>query len=90
MLQRAIHDKAVEPHVTFHDLLTLSVGIALATEHHTDPDTQAVRLLRLAVEGLSPEQGTALVPEDSVSSAPASKFRDGPPTESVDHFRVVD
>ncbi|MER5986939.1 TetR/AcrR family transcriptional regulator [Streptomyces sp. NPDC001787] len=56
LLQRAIRDKAVAPHVTFHDLLTLSVGIALATEHHTDPDTQAGRLFRLAVEGLSPER----------------------------------
>ncbi len=60
LLQRAIRDKAVAPHVTFHDLLTLAVGIALATEHHEDPDTQAGRLFRLAVEGLSPpEHGVA-------------------------------
>ena len=78
LLQRAIRDKAVEPHVTFHDLLTLSVGIALATEHHADPDTQADRLLRLAVEGLSPEQGTARMPRDSGSSAPmAESLPDG-------------
>ncbi|MFH8804328.1 TetR/AcrR family transcriptional regulator [Streptomyces sp. NPDC017936] len=69
LLQRAIRDKAVAPHVTFHDLLTLAVGIALATEHHTDPDTQADRLFRLAVEGLSPEQGTAGVPGNSTPSA---------------------
>ncbi|MEU8760064.1 TetR/AcrR family transcriptional regulator [Streptomyces sp. NPDC048659] len=59
LLQRAIRDKAVAPHVTFHDLLTLAVGIALATEHHTDPDAQAGRLFRLAVEGLSPARGAA-------------------------------
>jgi AcrR family transcriptional regulator len=56
LLQRAIREKAVAPHVTLHDLLTLAVGIALATEHHTDPAHQADRLFRLAVEGLSPEQ----------------------------------
>ncbi|WP_318205778.1 TetR/AcrR family transcriptional regulator [Streptomyces sp. SCL15-4] len=68
LLQRAIHDRAVAPHVTFHDLLTLAVGIALATEHHEDPDTQAGRLFRLAVEGLSPGHGTAGVRGNSVSS----------------------
>ncbi|CAM5234404.1 Helix-turn-helix transcriptional regulator OS=Streptomyces tendae OX=1932 GN=GUR47_06225 PE=4 SV=1 [Streptomyces tendae] len=57
LLQRAIRDEAVAPHVTFHDLLTLAVGIALATEHHKDPEPQADRLFRLAVEGLSPEHG---------------------------------
>ncbi|WP_328473495.1 TetR/AcrR family transcriptional regulator [Streptomyces sp. NBC_00448] len=71
LLQRAVRDKAVAPHVTFHDLLTLSVGIALATEHHQDPDTQAGRLFRLAVEGLSPEQGTAKAPGNSGSSGVA-------------------
>ncbi|MGW5653718.1 TetR/AcrR family transcriptional regulator [Streptomyces humi] len=69
LLQRAIRDKAVAPHVTFHDLLTLAVGIALATEHHKAPETQADRLFRLAVEGLSPEQGTAGVPGSSNPSA---------------------
>ncbi|WP_424217336.1 TetR/AcrR family transcriptional regulator (plasmid) [Streptomyces sp. BI20] len=54
LLERAVRDGAVAPHVTFHDLLTLSVGIALATEHHEDPGAQAGRLFRLAVEGLSP------------------------------------
>ncbi|WP_327711381.1 TetR/AcrR family transcriptional regulator [Streptomyces sp. NBC_00464] len=65
LLQRAIRDKAVAPHITFHDLLTLSVGIALATEHHKDPATQADRLFHLAVEGLSPGQGGAGVPGDA-------------------------
>ncbi len=65
-------------HVTFHDLLTLAVGIALATEHHKDPETQADRLFRLAVEGLSPEHGIAEVSENSGSSLarPEPPFRD--------------
>ncbi|MGW5236296.1 TetR/AcrR family transcriptional regulator [Streptomyces nodosus] len=54
LLRQAIRDGAVRPDVTFHDLLTLSVGIALATEHHSRPMTQADRLFRLSVEGLSP------------------------------------
>ncbi|MFF1487557.1 TetR/AcrR family transcriptional regulator [Streptomyces sp. NPDC058319] len=80
LLQRAIRDKAVAPHVTFHDLLTLAVGIALATEHHTDPDTQADRLFRLAVEGLSPEQGSAGVPG---SSGPSALVTESLPNEGV-------
>ncbi|MFD4787520.1 TetR/AcrR family transcriptional regulator [Streptomyces sp. NPDC058459] len=67
LLQRAIRDGAVAPHVTFHDLLTLATGIALATENHKDPATQADRLFRLAVEGLSPEHGTAGEPGNSHS-----------------------
>lgn len=58
LLHHAVRDGAVRRDVTFHDLLTLSVGIALATEHHTDPATQADRLFRLAVEGVSPAHGT--------------------------------
>ncbi|MFE2374254.1 TetR/AcrR family transcriptional regulator [Streptomyces sp. NPDC059398] len=58
LLQHAIRDGAVEPGVTFHDLLTLSVGIALATEHHSRPAAQADRLFRLAVEGVSPARRT--------------------------------
>ncbi|MER5766581.1 TetR/AcrR family transcriptional regulator [Streptomyces sp. NPDC001985] len=54
LLQRAIRDKAVRPDVTFHDLLTLATGIALATERHSNPAAQADRLFHLAVEGLSP------------------------------------
>ncbi len=56
--RRAIRDKAVKPDITFHDLLTLAVGIALATERQSDPAAQADRLFHLAVEGLSPSQGT--------------------------------
>jgi AcrR family transcriptional regulator len=73
LLQRAIRDKAVAPDVTFHDLLTLAVGIALATEHHEDPGTQADRLFRLAVEGLSPERGIAGVSGNSGSSLPMTE-----------------
>ncbi|MCF3961700.1 TetR/AcrR family transcriptional regulator [Streptomyces fuscigenes] len=56
LLRRAKRDGAVAPHTTFHDLLTLAVGIALATEHLKDPGTQATRLFHLAVEGLSPQE----------------------------------
>ncbi|MEU8962026.1 TetR/AcrR family transcriptional regulator [Streptomyces sp. NPDC048491] len=65
LIRRAVREKAIAPHVTFHDLLTLCVGIALATEHHTDPEAQADRLLCLAVAGISPEQGTAWAAGDS-------------------------
>ncbi|MFH8491298.1 TetR/AcrR family transcriptional regulator [Streptomyces longisporoflavus] len=57
LLENAIRDGAVRPGVTFHDLLTLSVGIALATEHHSEPAARAERLFHLAVEGISPVQG---------------------------------
>ncbi|MCX4708974.1 TetR/AcrR family transcriptional regulator [Streptomyces fimicarius] len=57
LLHRALRDGAVRPGVTFHDLITLVVGIALATEHHAEPSVQADRLFTLAVEGLSPSPG---------------------------------
>ncbi|GGV63922.1 TetR family transcriptional regulator [Streptomyces longisporoflavus] len=57
LLENAIREGAVRRGVTFHDLLTLSVGIALATEHHSEPAARADRLFRLAVEGISPAQG---------------------------------
>ncbi|MFJ9526501.1 TetR family transcriptional regulator [Streptomyces sp. SID5594] len=56
LLRRALRDEAVRPGVTFHDLLTLAVGIALATEHHAEPAVQADRLFTLTVEGLSPSR----------------------------------
>ncbi|MEU0297486.1 helix-turn-helix domain-containing protein, partial [Streptomyces microflavus] len=43
LLRRALREEAVRPGVTFHDLLTLAVGIALATEHHAEPAVQADR-----------------------------------------------
>ncbi|WP_335973992.1 TetR/AcrR family transcriptional regulator [Streptomyces sp. CA2R106] len=54
LLRPAARDAVVRPDVTPHDVVTLAVGIALATEHHRDPAAQAARLLRLAIEGLSP------------------------------------
>ncbi|WP_066947501.1 TetR/AcrR family transcriptional regulator [Streptomyces lushanensis] len=54
LLRRAARDGAVATSVTFADLITLIVGIALATEHQPDPAGEADRLFRLAVAGLSP------------------------------------
>ncbi|MFS8199340.1 TetR/AcrR family transcriptional regulator [Streptomyces sp. CWNU-52B] len=54
LLHRAVRDDAVAAGVTVADLITLAVGIVLATEHHRDPAAEADRLFRLAVEGLSP------------------------------------
>ncbi|SNY46820.1 TetR/AcrR family transcriptional regulator [Paractinoplanes atraurantiacus] len=42
------------PGVTITDLLALVTGIALATEHHTDPAAEATRLLSLTIAGVSP------------------------------------
>jgi AcrR family transcriptional regulator len=56
LLQNAARAGAVAPGVTGADLLTLVTGIALATEHHPDPATEAHRLLGLAVEGVSPRK----------------------------------
>ncbi|MFG3255390.1 TetR/AcrR family transcriptional regulator [Streptomyces sp. NPDC048172] len=55
LLRRAVRDGAVGAGVTVADLIALSVGIALATEHHADPAAQAERLFRLTVTGLRPE-----------------------------------
>ena len=54
LLRRAVRDGAVAPTVTVADLITMIVGIVLATEHYPDPAAQADRLFRLAVAGLSP------------------------------------
>ncbi|MFD7653853.1 TetR/AcrR family transcriptional regulator [Actinosynnema sp. NPDC059797] len=54
LLRRAARDGAVAADVTVSDLITLAVGIVLATEHHPDPAARADRLFRLAVAGLSP------------------------------------
>jgi AcrR family transcriptional regulator len=54
LLRRAVRDGAVAADVTVGDLITLAVGIVLATEHRVDPAAEADRLFRLAVEGLSP------------------------------------
>ncbi|MFF3646916.1 TetR/AcrR family transcriptional regulator [Streptomyces sp. NPDC002564] len=54
LLRRAIADRTVRSGTTVHDLLTLIIGIALATESQSDPRRQAERAFLLAVEGLSP------------------------------------
>ncbi|MEU7694397.1 TetR/AcrR family transcriptional regulator [Microbispora hainanensis] len=56
LLRRAVRDGAVSGEVTVADLVTLVVGIALATEHHPDPRAAAERLFTLAVAGLSPQR----------------------------------
>ncbi|GHJ36482.1 TetR/AcrR family transcriptional regulator [Streptomyces sp. TS71-3] len=55
LLRRAVQDGALAAGVTVADLITLVVGIVLATEHYPDPAAQADRLFRLAVAGLSPQ-----------------------------------
>ncbi|MCX4098553.1 TetR/AcrR family transcriptional regulator [Nocardia sp. alder85J] len=55
LLDHAVRDGAVPPGVTVADLITLAVGMALATEHRADPVAAAQRLLRLTVAGLSPQ-----------------------------------
>ncbi|SFW88764.1 TetR/AcrR family transcriptional regulator [Amycolatopsis australiensis] len=55
LLRRAVQDGAVAADVTVADLITLAVGITLATEHYPDPADAAHRLFRLAVTGLSPQ-----------------------------------
>ncbi|MFE1170663.1 TetR/AcrR family transcriptional regulator [Nocardiopsis sp. NPDC058789] len=52
LLRRAIDDRTVRTDITMDDLLTVIVGIALATENHTDPAMRADRALRLVVAGL--------------------------------------
>ncbi|NJP99927.1 TetR/AcrR family transcriptional regulator [Streptomyces zingiberis] len=54
LLRRAAQDGAVPPHLTLADLITLIVGLSLATEHRPDPSAEAARIFRLAVAGLSP------------------------------------
>ncbi|GAB2747673.1 TetR/AcrR family transcriptional regulator [Amycolatopsis magusensis] len=54
LLSRAVQDGAVAAGVTVADLITLAVGVVLATELHPEPGTRAHRLFRLAVSGLSP------------------------------------
>ncbi|MFE0172067.1 TetR/AcrR family transcriptional regulator [Streptomyces sp. NPDC059002] len=55
LLQRAARDGALATDITVTDLITLVVGIALATEHYPDPTAEANRLFRLTVTGLSPQ-----------------------------------
>ncbi|MGS2586421.1 TetR/AcrR family transcriptional regulator [Streptomyces hebeiensis] len=59
LLRHAVRDGAVAPGITVADLITLVVGIVLATEHHPDPAASADRLFRLSVAGLSPRNGAS-------------------------------
>jgi AcrR family transcriptional regulator len=55
LLRRAVQDGTVAADITVADLITLIVGIVLATEHHPDPGARADRLFQLAVAGFSPQ-----------------------------------
>jgi len=59
LLRRAAGQGTVATTFTVADLITLIVGIALATEHGADPAAQADRLFGLVVAGLSPQQASA-------------------------------
>ncbi|MEV1026514.1 TetR/AcrR family transcriptional regulator [Streptomyces sp. NPDC050264] len=54
LLRKAAADRTARADITIRDLLTLIVGIALATENHTDPTVQADRVFRFAIQGLGP------------------------------------
>lgn len=54
LLHRAVHDGTAAPDVTITELITLIIGITLATESLPEPDARAHRLFRLAITGLSP------------------------------------
>ncbi|WP_328631005.1 TetR/AcrR family transcriptional regulator [Streptomyces sp. NBC_00356] len=56
LLRSAAREGAVAPETTVEDLITLAVGLALATEHHPEPTARADTLLALAVAGISPER----------------------------------
>ncbi|WNI26682.1 TetR family transcriptional regulator [Streptomyces sp. ITFR-16] len=52
LLRRAIADRGVRADITIDDLLTLIIGIALATEKYSDPAARADRAFRIAVAGI--------------------------------------
>ncbi|MFL4907000.1 TetR/AcrR family transcriptional regulator [Streptomyces sp. MMS24-I2-30] len=54
LLRRAVRDGAVAADVTVAELITLVVGVVLATEGRPDPRGAAERMFRLAVVGISP------------------------------------
>jgi AcrR family transcriptional regulator len=56
LLSRAIAEGAIPADVTFDELMTLLVGIVLATEHHADPLAEAERMFALTVAGVSPSR----------------------------------
>ncbi len=55
LLDRAVSDGTVATTVTIEDLISLMVGIVLATQHHPEPTIEAERLFQLTVAGLSPQ-----------------------------------
>lgn len=55
LLDRALRDGTVAAGVSVADLITLIVGIVLATEHHPDPHARAHQLFGLTVAGVSPQ-----------------------------------
>ena len=54
LLRRAVRDGTVDPTATVSDLITLAVGIVLATENGPDAATRARRLFQVEVTGLGP------------------------------------
>ena len=65
LLERAIRDGRVVAGTTVTDLITLVVGIVLATEQRPDRGAAAHRLFQLAVAGISPDQMSVSVGEIS-------------------------
>jgi AcrR family transcriptional regulator len=53
LLGRAVAAGGISRSVTVADVITLVVGVVLATEHRADPRAEATRLVALAVSGLS-------------------------------------
>lgn len=58
LIETARADGAVPAGVTLADLITLIVGIALATAHHPEPAAEANRLFDLIVAGVSPGEAS--------------------------------
>ena len=52
LLRRAVRDGSVAEDVTIRDLVTVNVGIVLATENRPDPGEETRRLFRRAVTGI--------------------------------------
>ncbi|USX54591.1 TetR/AcrR family transcriptional regulator [Lentzea sp. HUAS12] len=54
LLRKAVEEGAVAPEATVAELVGLIVGIAMVTEHHSEPQKAAERLFAVAVAGISP------------------------------------
>ncbi|MGW1835713.1 TetR/AcrR family transcriptional regulator [Streptomyces sp. NPDC002067] len=82
LLRGAVRNGTVDPDLTAADLITLAVGLTMATEHHPDPAARAQRLLRLAAAGLRPHDPPHPHPADGAGdtlTAPASRPAGSPP-----------